>query len=98
MTNRCKRTGLERRDNAGRQIEFRATRARGRHRVSEWFSGEQASEKDFDPRRKQSNDIACEAWNKLIEQPWKIMSIGYLKSPPGHRKAASNGPPARGRA
>ena len=20
--------------------------------------------------------ICCEAWNKLIEQPWKIMSIG----------------------
>ena len=21
-------------------------------------------------------DLACEAWNKLIDQPWTIMSIG----------------------
>ena len=23
--------------------------------------------------------LCCEAWNKLIEQPWKIMSIGQRK-------------------
>ena len=23
--------------------------------------------------------LCCEAWNKLIEQPWKIMSIGLRK-------------------
>ena len=23
--------------------------------------------------------LCCEAWNKLIEQPWKIMSIGHRK-------------------
>jgi hypothetical protein len=23
--------------------------------------------------------ICCEAWNKLIDQPWKIMSIGRRK-------------------
>ena len=23
--------------------------------------------------------ICCEAWNKLIDQPWKIMSIGMRK-------------------
>ncbi len=23
--------------------------------------------------------LCCEAWNKLIDQPWKIMSIGQLK-------------------
>ena len=23
--------------------------------------------------------LCCEAWNKLIEQPWKIMSIGRRK-------------------
>jgi transposase len=22
-------------------------------------------------------DLCCDAWNKLIEQPWKIMSIGH---------------------
>ena len=22
-------------------------------------------------------DQCCDAWNKLIDQPWKIMSIGY---------------------
>lgn len=24
-------------------------------------------------------DLCCEAWNKLIDQPWKIMSIGLRK-------------------
>ncbi len=24
-------------------------------------------------------DLCCEAWNKLIDQPWKIMSIGRRK-------------------
>ena len=24
--------------------------------------------------------LGCEAWNKLIDQPWKIMSIGRRKS------------------
>ena len=24
-------------------------------------------------------DLSCEAWNKLIDQPWKIMSIGMRK-------------------
>mgnify|MGYP000111700663 FL=1 len=24
-------------------------------------------------------ELCCEAWNKLIEQPWKIMSIGIRK-------------------
>jgi alpha-ketoglutarate-dependent taurine dioxygenase len=23
-----------------------------------------------------SRNLSCEAWNKLIDQPWKIMSIG----------------------
>ena len=23
--------------------------------------------------------LSCEAWNKLIDQPWKIMSIGQRK-------------------
>ena len=23
--------------------------------------------------------LCCEAWNKLIDQPWKIMSIGHRK-------------------
>ena len=23
--------------------------------------------------------LSCEAWNKLVDQPWKIMSIGYRK-------------------
>jgi len=23
--------------------------------------------------------LCCEAWNKLIDQPWKIMSIGQRK-------------------
>ncbi len=30
-------------------------------------------------------DAACEAWNRLIDQPWKIMSIGL-------RQWAHNGP------
>ena len=25
--------------------------------------------------------LCCEAWNKLIQQPWKIMSIGHRKWP-----------------
>ena len=24
-------------------------------------------------------DLCCEAWNKLIDQPWTIMSIGQRK-------------------
>jgi transposase len=24
-------------------------------------------------------DLCCDAWNKLVEQPWKIMSIGLRK-------------------
>ena len=27
--------------------------------------------------------ICCQAWNKLINQPWKIMSIGLRKWPHG---------------
>ncbi len=27
--------------------------------------------------------LCCEAWNKLIEQPWKIMSIGRRTWPHG---------------
>ena len=24
-------------------------------------------------------NLSCDAWNKLIDQPWKIMSIGHRK-------------------
>ena len=24
-------------------------------------------------------DLCCEAWNKLIDQPWRIMTIGHRK-------------------
>jgi hypothetical protein len=24
-------------------------------------------------------DLCCEAWNKLIDQPWRIMTIGHCK-------------------
>ena len=29
-------------------------------------------------------DHCCDAWNKLADQPWRVMSIGLRKWVPGH--------------
>lgn len=33
--------------------------------------------------------LCCEAWNKLIDQPWKIMSVEPREWRMGHERRAS---------
>ncbi len=43
---------------------------------------------------KSFNDIVdhcCDAWNKLIDQPWRIMSIGSATGPTGRDQRSGEG-------
>ena len=38
-------------------------------------------------------DHCCEAWNKLVDQPWRIMSIGLRQWAQGSEKSISSPQP-----
>lgn len=52
-----------------------STRAEPGRNLWQFLRQAYLSNRDFDTYE-EILDAACEAWNRLIDQPWRIMSIG----------------------